>query len=85
MFHWFKRKLEKRSSGSGFTAEIVAARSAYLSGKSGLAELTATTQSCISLWEGGFALADVEGTDILDKRRRRLSAALSRYAAKRFS
>lgn len=68
MFRWFKRKLEKRSSGSGFTAEIVAARSSYLSGKSGLAELTATAQSCISLWEGGFALADVEGTDILDRR-----------------
>jgi hypothetical protein len=60
--------LERRASASGFTAEIIAARESYISGRRGLAELTATAQSCISLWEGCFALADVEGTDILDRR-----------------
>lgn len=59
---------EKRSAGSGFTAEIIAAREAYISGRRGIAELTATAQSCVSLWEGGFALADVDGTDLLDRR-----------------
>lgn len=70
MFRWVKNKLglEKRSTGYGFTAEIIAARSSYLSGKSGLAELTATAQSCISLWENAFAIADVEGIDLLDRR-----------------
>jgi hypothetical protein len=60
--------IEKRSSGSGFTAEIMAAREAYISGRRGIAELTATAQSCVSLWEGGLALADVDGTDLLDRR-----------------
>lgn len=59
---------EKRASGSGFTAEIIAARESYISGRRGIAELTATAQTCVSLWEGGFALADVDGTDLLDRR-----------------
>lgn len=62
------RTLERRSSASGYTAEIMAAREGYISGRRGVAELTATAQSCISLWEGCFALADVDGTDILDRR-----------------
>ncbi|WP_338832331.1 phage portal protein [Bradyrhizobium sp. 27S5] len=67
MFNWFKRspKVEKRSAGSGFTAEIMQAREAYISGRTGLAELTATAQSCVSMWEGGFTLADVDGADLL--------------------
>ena len=67
MLNWFKRspKVEKRSAGSGFTAEIMAAREAYIAGRSGIAELTATAQSCVSLWEGGFTLADVDGADVL--------------------
>lgn len=70
MFGWlFKRdKTEKRASSSGFTAEIMAARESYISGRRGVAELTATVQGCISLWEGAFALADVSGTDLLDRR-----------------
>lgn len=65
----FKRQaVEKRSAASGFTAEIIAAREAYISGRRGIAELTATAQSCISLWENGFALADVKGTKALDRR-----------------
>lgn len=62
------RNHEKRASASGFTAEIIAARESYISGRRGVAELTATAQSCISLWEGCFALADVDGTDLLDRR-----------------
>ncbi|HMN37206.1 MAG TPA: phage portal protein [Hyphomicrobium sp.] len=58
---------EKRSSSSGFTAEIIAAREAYVSGRRGIAELTATAQSCISMWENCFALGDVEGTDLLGR------------------
>lgn len=67
----FKRseaKIEKRSSMSGFTAELMSARESYISGRRGIAELTATAQSCVSLWENGFALADVVGIDLLDRR-----------------
>ncbi|RIK96977.1 MAG: hypothetical protein DCC74_08980 [Proteobacteria bacterium] len=64
----FKRKTEKRSAASGFTAEIIAARESYISGRRGIAELTATAQSCVSLWENGFALAQVEGAPMLDRR-----------------
>ncbi|GGD30850.1 phage portal protein [Sinisalibacter lacisalsi] len=66
----FRRKpeTETRSAASGFTAEIMAAREAYVSGRRGIAELTATAQACVSLWEGAMALADVEGTDLLDRR-----------------
>lgn len=72
MLEWlFRRRepqTEKRASGSGFTAEIMAARESYISGRRGVAELTATAQSCISLWEGGLASADVTGTDLLTRR-----------------
>ena len=67
--------LERRSSGSGFTAEmILAARASYIAGRCGLGELTGTVQTCISLWESGFALARVEGTDLLDRRNMALVA-----------
>lgn len=66
---FFRRPtVEKRSAMSGFTAELMAARESYISGRRGIGELTATAQSCISLWEGGFALAEVDGTDMLDTR-----------------
>lgn len=71
---------ETRSGGSGYTSEIMAARQSYISGASGIGELTATVQSCISLWEGGFALADVQGTDLLT---RRSMALLARSVALR--
>ena len=68
MFGWFKRQpTETRSAASGFTAEIIAARESYISGKRGIAELTATAQSCVSLWEHGLSMADVEGTDMLGR------------------
>lgn len=64
----FRRKpIETRSSGMGYTAQIIAARQSYISGKSDLAELTATVQTCVSLWEGAFLTADVEGTESLDR------------------
>ncbi|MBT54774.1 MAG: hypothetical protein CMF72_15410 [Mameliella sp.] len=70
MFGWFKRKTdtETRSSGTNYTAQIMAARSDYIAGTSGLAELTSTVQSCVSLWESGLSVADVDGTDLLTKR-----------------
>lgn len=72
MFKLLKRVFspvtEKRSAGSGFTAEIIAARESYISGRRGIAELTATAQSCVSLWEQGLLMADVTGTDLLDRR-----------------
>lgn len=66
----FRRKpeTETRSMASGFTAEIMSARESYISGRRGVAELTGTVQGCISLWEGAMALADVQGTDLLDRR-----------------
>lgn len=69
MLDWlFRReKTEKRSAASGFTAEIMSARESYVSGRRGIAELTATAQSCISLWEGAMALADVDGTDLITR------------------
>jgi hypothetical protein len=60
--------VEKRSSGAGFTAAIMAARESYIAGRAGLGELTATVQACVSLWEHAFALAEVSGTPLLDRR-----------------
>ena len=43
---------------SGFTAAVIAEREAFISGRRGIGELTATVQSCVSLWEAGLAAAD---------------------------
>jgi len=59
---------ETRSSGTGYTAQIMAARASWIAGTSDLAELTATVQACVSLWEGALTGADVTGTDTLDRR-----------------
>ncbi|WBQ11433.1 phage portal protein [Hyphomonadaceae bacterium ML37] len=67
MFGLFKRaepKQETRASASGFTAELIAAREGWISGSRGVGELTATAQSCVSLWEHGLSLADVSGFDL---------------------
>jgi phage portal protein BeeE len=67
-FRWpWQQRVEKRSAVSGFTAEVMQMREAFISGRRGIAELTATAQSCVSLWEGGMTLADVEGTNLLDR------------------
>lgn len=83
MFGWFKRAKpdpEKRTFGAGYTAEIMASRASYVAGMQGIGELTATVQACVSLWEGAFALADVQGAPQLD---RRIMALIARSAALR--
>ena len=56
---------ERRASGAGYTAEVMAARESWIAGTRGVAELSATTQACVSLWEGALAAADVDGTETL--------------------
>lgn len=86
MLEWlFKREkpapTEHRSAmAAGFTAEVMGARASYIAGRSGLAELTATVQTCVALWEGAMSLADVDGTPLLD---RRTMALLARSLALR--
>lgn len=71
----FRRKgTENRSSGAGYTAQVMQARASYIGGTAGLGELTAAAQSCVTLWEGGMALADVKGTDLLSRRALALTA-----------
>ncbi|MFZ5693906.1 MAG: hypothetical protein ACOY5F_21945 [Pseudomonadota bacterium] len=79
---WFKRtpQVERRSVGSGYTAEILRMREAHISGRTGLGELTGTVATCTALWERGFMIADVTGTDLLD---RRTMAAIGRALAVR--
>ncbi len=71
----FKRKteIETRSTGS-YTSQIMAARYASVTGSSGVAELTGTVQSCISLWENGLMLADIQGADLLDRQTMAMAA-----------
>ncbi len=83
MMQWpWKRREDPATEtrASNFTAEVMVLRESYLSGVSGLSELTATTQGCVTLWESAFALADVLGTDLLD---RRTMAMVGRSAALR--
>ncbi len=72
----FRRKPaeETRSSSAGYTAQILAARESYITGRSGVSELTATVQGAVSLWEGAMAAADVQGTDMLSRRHMALAA-----------
>jgi hypothetical protein len=62
----FGRNVETRAAGN-YTTMAMGLREAYIAGAAGLAELTGTVQTCVSLWEGGLASADVEGTDLLDR------------------
>ena len=55
----------RSASGTGYTSQIMAAREAYIAGRLGLGDLTATVQTCVSLWEAGLTLADVDGTNLL--------------------
>ena len=70
----FKRKppvaadLEERALVTGYTTELIAARAEWFAGTGNVAELTATVQACVALWEAGFTLADVTGTDLFDRR-----------------
>jgi len=72
---------ETRSvSGTGYTAMVLQGRESYISGTQGVGELTATVQTCVSLWEHGLSLADVEGTDVLT---RHMMAVIGRSLALR--
>jgi hypothetical protein len=74
MWPFKKKEIETRSSGTGYTSQVMAARADYIGGVDGLAELTGTVQACVSLWEGGLSLADVSGTDLLSPSTLALSA-----------
>ena len=70
MLGWLKRRFaapETRSAGNGYTAQLINARAAWITGPGGAAELTATVQACVSLWESGLSAADVTGTTLLDR------------------
>jgi hypothetical protein len=65
----FKKKNEQRAaSSSGYTAQMIQARTDYITGTTGRAELTATVQGAVLLWENGLSVADVTGTDLLTRR-----------------
>ena len=70
----FGRPAEARSSGSGYTVQVMAARDSYLSSRAGIGELTGTVQTCVTLWEAAFALADVAGTPLLRRQTMALTA-----------
>ncbi|RKF22721.1 phage portal protein [Altericroceibacterium spongiae] len=63
----FGKRETRSTSGTGYTSQIMAAREAYVAGRTGLGELTATVQTCVSLWESGLSIADVRGTDLLSR------------------
>ncbi|WP_052362722.1 hypothetical protein [Falsirhodobacter sp. alg1] len=44
------------------------ARESWLTGASGMGELTSAVQTSVGLWEGCLSLADVIGTDMLSRR-----------------
>ena len=67
---------ETRAVAMGYTSDLIAARAEWLAGGSGVGELTATVQGCVSLWEGAFALADVDGTTLLTRRNMALFARM---------
>lgn len=69
MFDWLwkKDKTEKRQTG-GYTAQLIGARESWIAGRDGVADTTATVQSCVSLWENALAASDVMGTDLLTRR-----------------
>lgn len=66
MLGWlFKRQKHETRSAGGFTEQVMAARAAEIVGRKGIAELTATVQGCVGLWESGLTMAEVKGTDLL--------------------
>ncbi|WP_298916363.1 hypothetical protein [uncultured Algimonas sp.] len=69
MIWQFKKKTEIRSASSGgYTSQMIYARTAYITGTNGTAELTATVQGAVSLWENGLSVADVTSTGLLTHR-----------------
>ncbi len=74
----FKRRapeIETRAAGgTSYTSQVLQARADYITGVDGVAEITGTVQGCVSLWEGGMTLANVQGTDLLNPRDLALAA-----------
>lgn len=66
--------VETRAVAPGYTAAIMAARESWISGASGMGELTAAVQTSVGLWEGCLSLSDVTGTDMLTRRDMALAA-----------
>ncbi|NNC24229.1 phage portal protein [Salinisphaera sp. USBA-960] len=65
LLNLFKRhKPEQRN----FTSQAMAARFAEIQGQAGVGDLTATTQTCVGLWENTLAQADIDGTQSLSPR-----------------
>lgn len=62
---WFRRK---RRETRGYTQQVIDARYAAMTGGRGVADLTATVATCVSLWDSGFTIADVAGTALLTPR-----------------
>lgn len=58
----FKRKPREVRS---YTQQMIDAHYATITGQRGIADLTATAQTCVGLWESGFSIADVAGTAAL--------------------
>lgn len=70
MFDWFRKKpeVETRSvAQGGFTGQVLAMRESWIAGHSGMGDLTAAVQSCVSLWEGALAASDVQGAELLTR------------------
>ncbi|WP_237400482.1 phage portal protein, partial [Rhodovulum visakhapatnamense] len=63
-----------RATGTGYTALVMASRASFIAGTAGLGELTAAVQTAVGLWEAGMSLADVTGTDMLDRQTMALCA-----------
>ena len=75
MLDIFRRKpAETRAQPVGYTAALMAAREAWISGSSGMAELTAAVQTSVSLWEAGLSIADISGTDLISRRTMAMTA-----------
>ncbi len=79
MLDIFRRKLpaqkfETRAVPAGYTAALMAAREGWISGHTGLAELTAAVQTSVALWEAGLSMADVQGTNLLSRKNMALTA-----------
>lgn len=78
MLNWLRRTKpeapETRSAGSGYTAQLLAARASYIGGGTGKAEITGTVQACLGLWEAALSAADVTGTDLLTRSNLALTA-----------
>jgi hypothetical protein len=71
LWPWGKKSgsepIQTRSAASGFTRDYLIDRYAFISGRAGLAEMTAVVQGAIGYWERGFSSADVTGTTLLTR------------------